>query len=274
MIKKLIISMFSVGALFAGSLNIYGIEDYEGLVKFSDQELNRQIKMPSGCMTLEYAFNVIERQSGLLIDNKTNIDPKNVICNLNSYKRLGQVLEAIIKDSDKTFYVKDLSLVIESTRNIVSVFPENWNLEATRGILKSKYPNTKFFIYGKTLKASTSSLKYESIDKDMSALNTWAFRYIPFMVNVEKIKDLADDNINIDIQVIPRKTENLEIEEIKQYSIDAVHGRVLQTFEIPVPITWNLQENTVSMGKKTLSLDELYKFCFKHKEYRICLSRI
>ena len=216
------LATLALASLASASINISGIEAMEGSARYADKPLNNTVKMPSGCITVGEAFDKIEDESGLPVMNKTLIDEKAPICNLDKFDLLGDVLTAIIKDNKKIFFTEqngaNYYLVIADAASSVTTFPMYWDTSTSKDLLQKKYPRIKWTFYGNVIKAEHS--------------NEFTNR----------------------VRIASKYTGAVDA---KVYNVQVSHGNNVQLAGIPVPLKFDLQNNTVTMGNVELPIDEL-----------------
>ena len=255
----LIASLFA--SLSMASINVSGIEEMEGSARYADKPLNNTVKMPAGCITVGEAFDKIEEDSGLPVVNKTLIDEKAPICNLNKFDVLGDVLSAIIKDNKKIFFTEQdgarFYLVITDASSSVTTFPMYWDTSMSKDLLQKKYPRIKWLFYGNVIKAEGKQADLVDADKTLQDLRDYAVRVIPTTIKVGTINDETLKTSNEFTNRVRIASRYTGATDIKTYNVQVAHGNAVQLASVPVPLKFDLQNNTVTLGNLELPIDEL-----------------
>ena len=250
-----------LATLSAASINISGIEELEGSARYADKPLNNTVKMPAGCITVGEAFDKIEEDSGLPVVNKTLIDEKAPICNLNKFDVLGDVLSAIIKDNKKIFFTEQdgarFYLVIADASSSVTTFPMYWDTSTSKDLLQKKYPRIKWIFYGNVIKAEGKQADLVEAEKTLQDLRDYAARVIPTTIKVGTINDEGLRTSNEFTNRVRIASKYTGAVDVKTYNVQVAHGNGVQLASVPVPLKFDLQNNTVTLGNVELPIDEL-----------------
>lgn len=255
------LATLALASLASASINISGIEAMEGSARYADKPLNNTVKMPSGCITVGEAFDKIEDESGLPVMNKTLIDEKAPICNLDKFDILGDVLTAIIKDNRKIFFTQqdgaNYYLVIADAASSVTTFPMYWDTSTSKDLLQKKYPRIKWTFYGNVIKAEGKSADLQEAEKTLQDLRDYAIRVVPSTIRVATIQDESLKHSNEFTNRVRIASKYTGAVDAKVYNVQVSHGNNVQLAGIPVPLKFDLQNNTVTMGNVELPIDEL-----------------
>lgn len=255
------LATLALASFSMASINVSGIESMEGSARYADKPLNNTVKMPTGCITVGEAFDKIEEESGLPVMNKTLINEKAAICNLDKFDILGDVLSAIIKDNKKIFFTQQdgakYYLVIADAATSVTTFPMYWDTSTSKDLLQKKYPRIKWIFYGNAIKAEGKSADLGEAEKTLQDLRDYAIRVVPTTIKVATIQDETlkhSNEFTTRVRIASRYTGAVNA---KTYNVQVSHGNSVQLAGIPVPLKFDLQNNTVTMGNVELPIDEL-----------------
>lgn len=273
--KTLITALFATCAI--SGINISGIESLEGSATFRDQVFNEKIKMPTGCITVKEAFDLISHSTNHTFSNETLIDKGAPVCNLDKYDTVGRVLEAVINDGNKVFFTEvrgsDYHIVLKNSSKYVVTFPLYWDTSASARLLKDKYPAIKWVFYGNVVKAEGAAEEIQKAKETLGELREYATRSIPTKVRVYEL-DITDEELYKSGMNMNRVNvmQRLPKEGAQEYVMQISHGNQAHVNGVPVAMMFDLQKNEVVFGDRTVPMDMLNEIAFIYNKKMITVD--
>lgn len=270
-----IVGLLAVAATCAlAEINISGIEAMEGSATFRDKVFNDKVRMPAGCITVKEAFNHIEKETGLRVLNKTLLDEKAPVCNLDKFEITGRVMEAIVRDQSKIFFVEqegmDTYIVVTGADKSVTTFPMYWDTAESKTLLNKEFPKIKWTFYGNVIKAEGSKADLKAAEPTLEKLREYASRIVPVKIKISDVEAMLPNKEFMNrVQIIGRLSASATAEG---YNAQVAHGNGIQIKEVPVPIKFDLQNNRVSMGNVSVPIEELNNVAFLFGNKQISLD--
>lgn len=245
-------------------VEIQNIGIREGSLKFESSLLNKKIQITPGCKSVQEVFDEIDKKIGYSVINKTNLDVEAPICSGYKFELLGDLLNAVIADMDVNFYEEnDQRIVLEYSQEYSVKMPNNWDIQETLNIVKTKFPNIKTYSFGNTIRMVGNSKEMVKAKETLDRIEKWAERSLPVTINVTKLNTSYSHDKNMVISKISKMNND------KTHKINISHG-IVYPLENIGSVVFDLQKNRIVLnGSKYIKLDEISSYAFFRNGYQI-----
>lgn len=236
----------------------------EGSLKYETSLFNRKLQITPGCKSIQDIFDEIDKTTGYNIINKTNIDVEAPICSAYKFTILGDVLNAIIADMDVVYYEEgNQRISLEYSQEYSVKLPMNWDIEDTKNIIKTKFPNIKTYTFGQTIRMVGNSKEMVKAKEALDRIEEWAQRQIPVNITITKLNTSYAENKDMIISRIDKSVFD------KMHKVTITHG-ITYPLEDIGSILFDLQKNRVILnGNKYIKLEEMNNYSFFKNGYQI-----